>query len=213
MNQKESFVSGEGDRWYERNREETGDDPVLPIIQRHGLHFSDVLEIGSADGRRLLRIKAAYPFANVSGIDPSQKAVANRATAISLRCGTADDLPYNDNSFDLVIFGYCLYLCDRRDLFRIAYEADRVLRDHGTMMVYDFHPPEPYRNPYKHLAGLFSYKMDHSRMFSWNPAYQVICQYVFPDPGTTSMDPDNRVGITVMQKNLAEGWGNKPSYT
>jgi ubiquinone/menaquinone biosynthesis C-methylase UbiE len=206
MSQKEAFLNGEGDRWHERNSS-LSDDPILPIIQRHRLSFSNVLEIGSGDGRRLLQIKAVCPHANFEGVDPSRKAVNSAVTGISLRLAAADDLPYGADSFDLVIFGFCLYLCDRPDLFKIAAEADRVLQDHGTIIVYDFHPPQPYRNPYKHLDGLFSYKMDYSRMFSWNPAYQVIAQDVFPHPGTTSMEPDNRVGITVMRKNIAEGWG------
>jgi SAM-dependent methyltransferase len=208
MHQKEAFLRGEGDRWYERNSISVDNEVVLPIIRRHGLYFSDVLEIGSTDGRRLLEIKAVYPHVNLTGVDPSQKAVSKAVPGIFLLVATADDLPFQDDSFDLVIFGYCLYLCDRTDLFKIAAAADRVLRDHGTMIVYDFHPPQPYCNPYKHLNGVFTYKMDHSRMFSWNPAYQVISLDVFPDPGTTSMDPDNRVGITVMRKDIAEGWGN-----
>jgi ubiquinone/menaquinone biosynthesis C-methylase UbiE len=212
MSQKEAFLGGEGDRWHERNSG-VSHDPILPIIQRHGLYFSDVLEIGSGDGQRLLQLKAVYPHARFEGVDPSRKAVNNAASGISLRLGAADDLPHGADSFDLVIFGFCLYLCDRPDLFKIAAEADRVLQDHGTMIVYDFHPPQPYRNPYKHLDGLFSYKMDHSRMFSWNPAYQVIAQDVFPHPGTTSMEPDNRVGITILRKNLAEGWGTSKAKT
>src|ERR1017187_5975425 len=212
MSQKEAFLNGEGDRWHERNSS-VSHDPILPIIQRHGLSFSDVLEIGSGDGQRLLQLKAVYPQARFEGVDPSRKAVDNAAPGISLRLAAADDLPHGAESFDLVIFGFCLYLCDRPDLFKIAAEADRVLQDHGTMIVYDFHPPQPYRNPYKHLEGLFSYKMDHSRMFLWNPAYQVIAQDVFPHPGTTSMEPDNRVGITVMRKNLAEGWGISKAKT
>jgi ubiquinone/menaquinone biosynthesis C-methylase UbiE len=212
MSQKETFIEGEGDRWHERNSGGLNNDLVLPTIQRNGLRVSDVLEIGSGDGSRLLQIKAAFPHANVAGVDPSQKAVNEAAAGTSLRVATADALPYENDSFNLVIFGFCLYLCDRADLFKIAAEADRVLRDYGAMIVYDFHPPLPYRNPYKHVEGIFSYKMDHSRMFSWNPAYQIISQDVFPHPGTTSMNPDNRVGITVMRKNSAEGWGNKSLF-
>ena len=212
MSQKEAFIKGEGDRWLERNSNSHSNDVVLPIIQRHGLHFSNVLEIGSGDGRRLLELKAVYPHAKLAGVDPSQKAVNNAAPGISLRVATADDLPYEDDSFDLVIFGFCLSWCDRTDLFKIAAEADRVLQDLGTMVVYDFHPPMPYRNPYKHLDGLFSFKMDHSRMFTWNPTYQVISQDVFPHPGSTSMNPDNRVGVTVMRKNIAEGWAKNSLF-
>ena len=121
MNQKEAFVDGEGDRWYERNRS-PGHDPVVPIIQRHGLSFSDVLEIGSSDGQRLLRLKTLYPEVRYKGVDPSQKAVDSADPRIDLRHAAADELPYAANEFDLVIFRFCLYLCDRAELFKIAAE-------------------------------------------------------------------------------------------
>ena len=66
------------------------------------------------------------------GIEPSFKAVETACTSgVNAVQGTADRLPYRDGLFDVVVFGFCLYLCDREDLFRIASEADRVLNDQG----------------------------------------------------------------------------------
>jgi ubiquinone/menaquinone biosynthesis C-methylase UbiE len=61
------------------------------------------------------------------GIDPSQNVIeeANK-NGITAKVGTADLLDFNDDKFDIVIFGFYLYLCDRKDLFKIASEANRV---------------------------------------------------------------------------------------
>jgi len=73
--------------------------------------------------------------------------------------------------FDIVVFGFCLYLCDREDLFRIAQEADRVLKPDGWLIIHDFFAKTPTRREYHHKPGLFSYKMDYRRLFDWHPAY------------------------------------------
>lgn len=39
----------------------------------------------------------------------------------------------------MVIFDFCLYLCDREELFRIASGADRLSNVPGWLMILDFH--------------------------------------------------------------------------
>ena len=88
--------------------------------------------------------------------------------------GTADRLPYRDGLFDVVVFGFCLYLCDREDLFRIASEADRVLNDQGWLIIHDFYSPVPTRRDYHHKTGIYSYKMDYKTLFEWHPSIHVL---------------------------------------
>ena len=136
--------------------------------------------------------------------------MAEAPPGVTLTQGTAESLPFGDSLFDLVIFGFCLYLCDRHDLFRIAAEADRVLKDHGTMALYDFCTPVPYKNSYVHVEGLNSYKMDYSRLFSWNPAYRLVSHTLIPHPGSTAMGPDHCVGVSLLHKNIDQGWPPNP---
>ena len=97
-------------------------------------------------------------------------------SALSLSIGTADDLHFGNDSFDTIIFGFCLYLCYKKDLFKIAYEADRCLQNEGTIIITDFYPPFPYKNRYSHREGLYTYKMNHGRMFVWNPSYTEVAK-------------------------------------
>ena len=74
------------------------------------------------------------------GIDPSIKAIkANKNLNISLKKGTADALPYKDKSFDLVIYGFCLYLVDKELLFKVVHEANRVIKLKGNVAIFDFY--------------------------------------------------------------------------
>jgi ubiquinone/menaquinone biosynthesis C-methylase UbiE len=181
MSQKDIFLQSEGDAWYIRNQQALATrklpdaDPLLcEILDIHNLCVGGglrVLEIGCGDGTRLAWLKDNLN-ADCYGIEPSAQAVAVAcAKGLNVQQGTADVLPFDDQSFDIVIFGFCLYLCDREDLFRIASAADRVLRAPGWLMILDFFSPMPRAKTYHHSPGVQSYKMDYRTLFNWHPDY------------------------------------------
>ena len=180
-----------------------GSDLLLSELDRSELRATSVLEIGCANGWRLELLRQKWN-ARCSGIEPSAEAIADgqrRFPALDLRRGTSDLLPFEEASFDLVILGFCLYLCDRRDLFRSAAEVDRVLRDDGHVVIFDFHPPTPYRNRYHHRPGVDVFKMDYSRMFTWNPAYRLLTLAKHDHAGgPVSSNPDDTVSVAVLRK-------------
>ena len=218
--QKDVFLSAEGDAWYRRNKShldllDESNDAVCKLIQQQELSPHSVLEIGCANGQRLNVINKAFG-ASCYGIDVSSEAILagnSQFQNIVLTTGSADDLQFGDETFDLVIFGFCLYLCDRKDLFKIAAEADRVLKDQGMIIIKDFHPPFPYKNNYSHCENIFSYKMDYSRLFTWNPAYTLLASNI---TGHTSLADrkmvDERISLSLLYKNLEGGYPDKPSY-
>lgn len=138
------------------------------------------------------------------GIEPSEKAVAfARQKGLEVYQGTADNLPFPDKSFDIVIFGFCLYLCDRDDLFRIAQEADRVLNNPGWLIILDFFSPTPVMKPYHHLQGLYSFKMDYRSLFTWHPAYTCFRHTVIHhETGQYTDEPQEWIAISVLRKCL-----------
>lgn len=183
--QKKIFLEKEGDAYYKRNHvplnkiEFGPNDHVIKAIlkcQNINNHQKKIklLEIGCGEAKRLHWISKNLSF-DCYGVEPSKKAVAaaNKKN-VKVVQGTADFLDFKNNKFDFVVFGFCLYLCDRSDLFQIAKEADRVLKDNGYLIIMDFYSDTHTVNKYHHLSGIYSYKMDYRNLFSWHPNYECI---------------------------------------
>ena len=160
-----------------------------------------MLEVGCGDGTRLAWLKNNLNT-DCYGIDPSVHAVAAAfAKGINVQQGTADVLPFDDKSFDVVIFGFCLYLCDREDLFRIANEADRVLRAPGWLMILDFFSSVPRAKNYHHRPGLLSYKMDYRTLFNWHPDYECVTHKLTSHKGAVYADEqDEWTAVSILRK-------------
>ncbi len=218
MKQKEVFLSGEGDSWFERNHQSVqernyaeNDSIVLAIsrIFNHGnkllgdsIKLGKLLEIGCGEGKRLKWLQQNYAL-ECYGIDPSSKAIeAARLNGISASIGTADKLPYENKIFDFVVFGFCLYLIDREDLFRISEEADRVLKTQGWIIIHDFYSKTQFHRKYHHKDGIYTYKMDYRNLFEWHPAYTCFFHEVHQHSALQyTDDPNEWVCTTILRKN------------
>ena len=204
--QKDVFLSSEGDAWFRRNQSavESRDwsgDPVCRRVAMLGTQRLRVLEIGCGEGSRLSHIRSTMGH-EVKGIDPSTAAVEKAAQCgVEAFAGTADVLPFAAQSFDVLIFGFCLYLCDDADLFRIAAEADRVLADPGWLLIFDFEARAPVYRPYRHRAGLWSRKMDYKSLFLWHPAYTLAsCEKLHHTTLQWTDDADEWVTLACLRK-------------
>lgn len=214
MKQKNIFLESEGNAYFERNAEKLrlrrlrlpeSDSLLLGILDvlPERAEGTTVLEIGCGDGTRLNWLRE-HRGCVCSGVEPSAAAVdVARARGIDARQGTAERLPFDDQAFDIVTFGFCLYLCDREDLFRIAAEADRVLRNPGWLMIRDFYSPTPVAREYRHRPGVTSFKMDYRTLFTWNPAYTNTTHTVRHHlNGGQTDDRDEWVATSVLRKRL-----------
>lgn len=209
--QRDVFLESEGDAYELRN---VGAEPdrdflgALAIMLQPG---QSVLEIGCGSGGNLRYLERLVPGVSCSGLDPSSAAIQEarrRSPSFQLAVGTADAIPFT-GAFDAVLFGFCLYLCDRALLFRIAMEADRALKGAelgggGLLAILDFDPVIPHRRRYSHDSRLATYKMDYSRLFLANPSYRLLSKTQLPLAGTSgraSSSLEDRVAFWVMRKN------------
>ena len=106
-----------------------------------------VLEVGAGTGRQLTRHPAA---ARVTAVDPDAAALrraAARAPGAHLVIARAEDLPFDDGSFDWVICS--LVLCTVGDPAAALAEMRRVLRPGGRLRVL-----EHVRSPNAAIARL-----------------------------------------------------------
>src|SRR5262245_7174157 len=81
-----------------------------PTVRRIRDHYqladdASILDIGCAKGFMLHDFQELMPRATLAGLDVSRYALDNAIASVrpSLRLGSADELPFADGSFDLVI--------------------------------------------------------------------------------------------------------------
>jgi len=175
MKQSDIFAESEGDAWLERNRALVGRDPVGEAIDHLGLKPQRVLEIGCANGWRLAALRAKFDC-EVNGVEPSMQGCIDAAIRrVPVWRITAESLPAQDDSFDLVIYGFCLYLTDPADWFRIVAQGDRVLKNGGHLIIHDFfEPTRPFAKRYAHRDDLLAYHVRFSGLWLSHPWYERI---------------------------------------
>jgi ubiquinone/menaquinone biosynthesis C-methylase UbiE len=103
-----------------------------------------VLEIGCGTGTLLLAAKQAQPAAVVVGLDPDLAALARasrkarrRGLAVQLDRGHADELPYADDSVDVVLSSFMLHHVPADQREPAMREVRRVLRPGGALHLVD----------------------------------------------------------------------------
>jgi ubiquinone/menaquinone biosynthesis C-methylase UbiE len=129
-----------------------GDAARRALIVQAGLEPTDrALEIGCGTGALLIEIAHRHPGVVLTGLDPDPKALARAArkalaisTPIRLDRGFADDLPYDDASFDRVFSCFMFHhLRDESEKVRTLREVRRVLKTDGRLELLDFTQPAP----------------------------------------------------------------------
>ena len=115
--------------------------------------------------------------------------------------GTADKLPFKDKSMDILIFGFCLYVCDNEDLFQIASEANRVLKNRSWIAILDFWSSFPIKNIYSHDPTMNSFKNNRNLMFDWHPCFEVVSQKIVKHKFNYFTDNNNeKVSVSLIRK-------------
>lgn len=123
----------------------------LPLLVKTGIfpfHEKSLCEVGCGTGSILLDfIKLGFNPRNISAIDLSEERITiaqSRLPKCDIRIGNADQLPWSDNQFDLimqeVVFTSILDMEMKR---KIAKEMLRVLKPTGSIIWYDFRVNNP----------------------------------------------------------------------
>lgn len=201
--QRSVWINGAGDDWLKRNRDSLGGrDLTEGAIEHLKAPPQQVLEIGCANGWRLKKLRAKYGC-EVTGIEPSTLARQEaQAAGLNVYNGTAENLGcFHANSFDMVIYGFCFCFISPEDWLAIVSESNRVLRDRGFIVVYDFVGTRFLKRRMMKIFDdnkleeypLYLYNFDWPKLWLSHPAYRTVVE-VF--------DMTKAEVCTIIQKNL-----------
>lgn len=169
-----------------------------------------ILEIGCCYGYNLKYMVDENGFEIAYGIEPSIDAVnfgneLYKSSNICLKQGTADNLPFQDDMFDIVMVGFCWFWMDRRYLLKAVAEADRVLKSDGILAIWDFDTSVPYVRENKHNHNVPTYKMDLAKLFEGNPQYFLAEKRSYSAAGDGFVfDRQERLSINIFIKETIE---------
>ncbi len=113
-------------------------DTVDLFVRHYALApTSSILDIGCAKGFMLKDFSLRLPEARLAGIDISQYAIEHAEPDIAalLQVASADELPFEDDEFDLVISINTIHNLDRNGCLRAFAEIERVSRGNSFIMV------------------------------------------------------------------------------
>jgi len=118
--------------------------PVVPTFQnQYNLtEKSSILDVGAAKGFMLYDFMRLIPNITVAGCDVSDYAIKNAKEEVKpfLKTANAIDLPYKDDSFDLVISINTVHNLEKPELTRALQEIERISRGNSFITV------DAYRN-------------------------------------------------------------------
>lgn len=110
---------------------------VLDLVHRQVLtrDFS-LLDAGCGTGGMLQSIEKHFPQARLAGLDYSQDACtrAQRRSSATILCGSVSELPYKDQSFDVLV-SLDVLNSDSLDPAEVIGEFRRVLRPGGVLIL------------------------------------------------------------------------------
>ncbi|RXJ66622.1 methyltransferase type 11 [Halarcobacter ebronensis] len=129
--------------------------PVIPtFIEHFNLNEnSKLLDVGCAKGFMLFDIKEAIPNITLKGVDISTYAIENAKEEVKpfLQVANAKNLPFEDNSFDVVISINTIHNLEKDECAKALKEIERVSKGKSFITV------DAYRN-----------EEEKEAMYAWN---------------------------------------------
>ena len=184
MTQDMIFQNGEGDRWYERNKEKLTpkDDFVCCMIENLGVQPHRIVEVGCSNGYRLEYLRKKY-HAVCYGYDISCEAIEaghESFPKIHLEQKALHEIS-SDETFDLVICNFVLHWVDRSRLIQSMGGIDALVHVGGTLVLGDFNPDYQQKRKYHHLPNedVYTYKQDYAAFFKATGLYREIAFFTY----------------------------------
>ncbi|MFW9876382.1 MAG: class I SAM-dependent methyltransferase [Candidatus Thorarchaeota archaeon] len=118
-----------------------------------------LMDLGCGSGNLIIQIAKHFPNLDLKAVDVSLEVLdlakarvieKNMSNNIEFKFGSAEDLPFPDNSFDFVVSTLSLH--HWKDPFRALIEIYRILNSNGILLIFDFR-----RDARKFFYGLLKF--------------------------------------------------------
>jgi ubiquinone/menaquinone biosynthesis C-methylase UbiE len=152
MTQKDShYVPAFGLRWltpyYDSFAKTFANSLRHRLLQRANIQpDQSVLDLGCGTGLLTMMIKRSVPESHLTGLDGDEAVLKiardkSHGTDIQWNHALAFDMPYPDQSFDVVVSSFVTHHLTSADKVRTFKEVRRVLRPDSWFHIVDFGPP------------------------------------------------------------------------
>jgi SAM-dependent methyltransferase len=121
--------------YVQRGRGTFAEDRLQRILHSMPAQFHSLLDAGSGNGRNLEFLRQFFPNARMCGAEIAAQGVENirKLGFEAVQCDVSVEIPYADDSFDVVICGEVIEHVIYTD--RLLQEIGRVLRPSGTLIL------------------------------------------------------------------------------
>ena len=132
---------------------------IIDFVKRNGDGFQKMVDVACGSGQSTFYM--ASLFSEVVGVDISQAQVnyaqekskqLNKYDNIEFCVGSAENLPFEDNSVDVVTCASALHWLDEKSFYS---EVDRILKPKGVMAAYGYGYVEPKHEKCRALVTRF----------------------------------------------------------
>lgn len=153
-------------------------DPLLRDVRTFTVKFSEakkrdkILDICCGTGDQLFYFAKLGVEAVGIDINPEMIKIAEKrkyklgVKNVSFLVGDAAKLPFEENSFGLVLISLALHEIDENLRDKIISEMKRVVKENGSLIFIDFNSPLP-KNPQSLFIKIVEYLMGKSRFKSY----------------------------------------------
>ncbi len=158
-------------------------EKIFNLIKNSVQSHKSILDIGCSYGRVVNLLKERFENTQFLGIDPGSESIriANKNLSdnrTQFKQGHSDNLPCEDEAFDVVILFNVLQWVPREHLIRTIAEVDRVLRVGGVVYIQEYLPNKPLTSQSIHDDEIYIFKDDYVNFFIAFPWFREIYREV-----------------------------------
>tara|TARA_B100000900_G_scaffold252254_1_gene214964 strand:+ start:6230 stop:6883 length:654 start_codon:yes stop_codon:yes gene_type:complete len=169
------------DNWFLRNKKKkiihSYDEYIYELIRINNLKAKNILEIGCANGYKLIKYKELLKSNNCYGVDLSKQAILDgkkRYKTLKLLNLSSLDINKIKLKFDLIICGFFLHQLDRNLIFEQFNLIYKKLNDNGYLLIRDFDPLFKHTNTDFNNKKIKIFKMNYDNFLTESGLFELI---------------------------------------